>query len=229
MIRITLISRVLRILHVLQTIAGDTTGATVLLQSSVFLSLSQSPLLLLGCPPGYPPAPSKFTTPQKTALRQIVRRMLLLILTLVNTVRSFRGVREEIIGFVRSSLNLSLILLEDCNEEDLLSLETFALYESVLALLACKREELAKELQGYEEVVAKKMKDELKRLSEMKSVTKAIRDYRKSNGKSNGNGNGNGKDKQIVLYCRIVESSILFLHEYGETISRELLQTFGFN
>lgn len=93
----------------------------------------------------------------------------------------------------------------------------------MLALLACKREELAKELQGYEEVVAKKMKDELKRLSEMKSVTKAIRDYRKSNG------NGNEKDKNIVLYCRIVESSILFLHEYGETISRELLQTFGFN
>ena len=224
---IILIIRVLRILHVLQTIAGDTTGATGLLQSSVFLSLSQSPLLLLGSPPGYPPAPSKFTPPQKTALRQIVRRMLLLILTLVNTVRSFRGVREEIVGFVRSSLNLSLILLEDCNEEDLLSLETFALYESVLALLACKREELAKELQGYEEVVAKKMRDELVRLSEVKSVTKAIRDYRKANG--NGNGNGNEKDKKIVLYCRLVESSILFLHEYGETISRELLQTFGFN
>ena len=201
---------------------------------SVFLALSQSPLLLLDSPAGYPPSPSKFTTAQKTALRQIVRGMILLLLTLVSTVRSFRGIREEVVGFIRSSLNLSYILLEGSEEgvesdDDLLALETLALYESVLALLACKQEELAKELQGYEEVIAKKMRDDLLRWSATKTIVKGIRECVEDKGKNKNKSKKTVKDKKSMLYCKIVENSILFLHEYGETISREILQTFGFN
>ena len=204
---------------------------------SVFLALSQSPLLLLGSPAGYPPSPSKFTTAQKTALRQVVRGMILLILTLVKTVRPFRGIREEVVGFIRSSLNLSHILLEGSEEgkedDNLLAMETLALYESVLALLACKQEELAKELQGYEEVIAKKMRDDLMRWSTtktiMKGVCECVKDKNKDKDKDKDKSKNTTKDKKSVLYCRMVENSILFLHEYGETISREMLQTFGFN
>ena len=230
------VHRVFRILHVLQAIATDVAGATTLLNMSVFLALSQSPLLLLGSPSGYPPSPSKFTTAQKTALRQVVRGMLLLILTLVKTVRSFRGIREEVVGFIRSSLNLSHILLEGSEEgkegkeaDDLLAMETLVLYESVLALLACKQEELAKELQGYEEVIAKKMRDDLMRWSTTKTIVKGICECVKEKSKEKSVSVSTIKDKKSMLYCRMVENSILFLHEYGETISREMLQTFGFN
>ena len=227
------VHRVFRILHVLQAIATDVAGATTLLNMSVFLALSQSPLLLLGSPSGYPPSPSKFTTAQKTALRQVVRGMLLLILTLVKTVRSFRGIREEVVRFIRSSLNLSHILLEGSEEgkeaDDLLAMETLVLYESVLALLACKQEELAKELQGYEEVIAKKMRDDLMRWSTTKTIVKGICECVKEKSKEKSVSVSTIKDKKSMLYCRMVENSILFLHEYGETISREMLQTFGFN
>ena len=239
------VCRVLRILHVLQAIATDISGATTLLNMSVVLALSQSPLLLLDSPAGYPPSPSKFTADQKTALRQVVRGMILLILTLVKTVRSFRGMREEVVGFIRSSLNLSYIILEDIEEEksandnnndnndNLLAMETLALYESVLALLACKQEELAKELHGFEEVIARKMRDDLMRWSTTKTIAKRICEYvkdrSKDKSKSKNKSTSTIKDKKSMLYCRMVENSILFLHEYGETISREMLQTFGFN
>ena len=159
--------------------------------------------------------------------------MILLILTLVKTVRPFRGIREEVVGFIRSSLNLSHILLEGSEEgkedDNLLAMETLALYESVLALLACKQEELAKELQGYEEVIAKKMRDDLMRWSTTKTIVKGVCECVKDKDKDKDKSKNTTKDKKSVLYCRMVENSILFLHEYGETISREMLQTFGFN
>ena len=132
--------------------------------------------------------------------------MLLLVLALIQTVRSFRGLRAEVLQFVRSSVNLSLILLEDVKEEDSLALDTLGLYEAVLALLACRREDLKTELNGFEEVIAGKMANDLKRIEGDKGLLRAIRE---------------GKKEEMK---RVVENSVVFLEAYGESIPVSLLK-----
>ena len=197
------------VLQVLFAIASDPGGASVLLSNSVLSILSHSPLLLLDSPVGYAVSPSKLTAHhQKRNLRSILRSLFLFVLTLIQTVRVIRGIREEVVGFVRASINLSLILLED-TKDDLLALDTLGLYESILALLACNREELNKELGGFEEVIARKMMSDLKCISNDKVVLKEL---------------GEGKTKRSEVSRRVIESSLLFLNAYGEVIPAEIVQ-----
>lgn len=203
-----MIFRVLCVFQVLFAIASDAGGASVLLSNSVLSILSHSPLLLLDSPAGYAVSPSKLTDHQKRNLRSILRSLFLFVLTLIQTVRVIRGIREEVVGFVRASINLSLILLED-TDDDLLALDTLGLYESILALLACNREELNKELGGFEEVIARKMMSDLKCISNNKVVLKEL---------------GEGKTKRSEVSQRVIESSLLFLNAYGEVIPAEIVQ-----
>ena len=196
----------LRVLQVLFSLASDPAGATLLLDLSVFTVLSHCPLLLLNSPPGYAVSPSKLSSRQKEVVRRVVRSMLLLVLALIQTVRSFRGLRTEVLQFVRSSVNLSLVLLEDVKEEDSLALDTLGLYEAVLALLACRREDLKTELNGFEEVIAEKMVNDLKRVEGDKGLLRAIRE---------------GKKEEMR---RIVENSVVFLEAYGESVPASLLK-----
>lgn len=188
-----MIFRVLCISQVLFAMAADAGGASILLSNSVLSVLSHSPLLLLDSPAGYAVAPSKLTDGQKNNLRSILRSMFLFVLTLIQTVRVIRGIREEVVGFVRASINLSLILLED-TQNDLLALDTLALYESILALLACNREELNKELGGFEQVVAKKMMDDLKGILSDKALVKELQEGRQ-------NGVNSHEESSKAVYC----------------------------
>ena len=188
--------------------AADAGGASILLSNSVLSILSHSPLLLLDSPIGYAVAPSKLTDHQKNNLRSILRSLFLFVLTLIQTVRVIRGIREEVIGFVRASINLSLILLED-TQNDLLALDVLSLYESILALLACEREELNKELGGFEQVVAKKMMSDVKGVLNDKTLQKELQE---------------GKTKRSEFLRRVMESSLLYLNAYGEVIPAEVIQ-----
>ena len=119
-------SSVVRLLSLLIAIASDISGAIRLLDLSVFAVLSTCPLLQLNAPPGYAVHPNKLSPAQRDAFRRVLRPMLQLVLTLVQTVRSFRGTREEVLRFVRATINASLVLLEDRQADETLALEVLA-------------------------------------------------------------------------------------------------------
>ena len=155
-----------RLLSLLIAVASDISGAIRLLDLSVFSVLSDCPLLLLNSPPGFAIHPNKLSPSQRDAFRRVLRPMLQLVLTLVQTVRSFRGTRDEVLRFVRATVNASLVLLEDRQADETLALEVLALYQAVLALLACEKGMLEEDLRGFERVVAEKMRENLRRLEE---------------------------------------------------------------
>ena len=161
-----MIHSVVRLLSLLIAIASDISGAIRLLDLSAFSVLSDCPLLLLNSPPGFAIHPNKLSPAQRDAFRRVLRPMLQLVLTLVQTVRSFRGTRDEVLRFVRATINASLVLLEDRQADETLALEVLALYQAVLALLACEKGLLEEDLRGFERVVAEKMRENLRRLEE---------------------------------------------------------------
>ena len=97
-------------------------------------------------------------------------------------------------------------MLVDGKEEDWRALDTLGLYEAVLALLACRHEDLKTELNGFEEEIAAKMVNDLKRVEGDKGILQAFKE---------------GKKEEMK---RIVENSVVFLEAYGESIPANLLK-----
>ena len=162
--------------------------------------------------------------------------MLQLVLTLVQTVRSFRGTRDEVLRFVRATINASLVLLEDRQADETLALEVLALYQAVLALLACEKGLLEEDLRGFERVVAEKMRENLRRLEEEREGVlgrkkeegeeeeedrreprepSELKDLKEQKGQ---------KEQREELLRRVAESSVVFLHAFGEEIPEKVIK-----
>ena len=197
--------RIIRFIGLLRAIATHTQGASKLLDLALFSVLSDCPLLRLDAPVGFPVYPNKLSPSQRDALRQVLRPMLQLVLLVVQTVRTFRGVRNEVIRFVRATVNVSLIVLEDRQSDELLALEVLALYQALMALLACNAKAMEEDLEGFEKVIAEKMKENLKDVEQI------------------GVGDKGGTEKE-VMWRRVVESSVVFLHALGEEIPEKVMK-----
>lgn len=227
-----------RLLSLLIAIASDISGAIRLLDLSAFSVLSDCPLLLLNSPPGFAIHPNKLSPAQRDAFRRVLRPMLQLVLTLVQTVRSFRGTRDEVLRFVRATINASLVLLEDRQADETLALEVLALYQAVLALLACEKGLLEEDLRGFERVVAEKMRENLRRLEEEREGVlgrkkeegeeeedrrepreprepSELKDLKEQKGQ---------KEQREELLRRVAESSVVFLHAFGEEIPEKVIK-----
>lgn len=215
----------MRLLSLLIAIASDISGAIRLLDLSVFAVLSTCPLLQLNAPPGYAVHPNKLSPAQRDAFRRVLRPMLQLVLTLVQTVRSFRGTREEVLRFVRATINASLVLLEDRQADETLALEVLALYQAVLALLACEKRLLEEDLRGFERVVAEKMRENLRRLEEEKGGRPGRKEREGEEEEEEERRERKEKREQRErLLRRVAESSVVFLHAFGEEIPEKVVK-----
>ena len=249
---------VVRLLSLLVAIASDIAGAIRLLDLSVFAVLAACPLLQLDSPPGFAVHPSKLAPAQRDAFRRVLRPMLQLVLTLVRTVRSFRGTRDEVLRFVRATVNASLLLLEDRQADETLALEVLALYQAVLALLACEKRLLEEDLHGFERVVAEKMRENLRRLEEeeekggllgRRGREREEKEEKKEKEKEEKEEEGEQrkeqreqgelgepreqreqreqseqKERREQLLRRVAESSVVFLHAFGEEIPEKVVK-----
>ena len=191
--------------------------------------MTSSPFLLLNAPAGYPVYPTKLSSIERNNIRLLLKPLFQFILTLVETVRNFRGLRNEIIQFIMSSVNLSSIILEDRDPDELLALEVLALYEAILSLIACKKELLKEEMHGFEEVVAAKLLEILKSIKEDKKMCENIRNLSENTiEKKEENQKIKKERKKLILMKSIIEYSIIYLHNYGEIIPAELLKSLGY-
>lgn len=229
----TVIHSVVRLLSLLIAIASDISGAIRLLDLSAFSVLSDCPLLLLNSPPGFAIHPNKLSPAQRDAFRRVLRPMLQLVLTLVQTVRSFRGTRDEVLRFVRATVNASLVLLEDRQADETLALEVLALYQAVLALLACEKGLLEEDLRGFERVVAEKMRENLRRLEEEREGVLGRKkeegedeeeDRKESKEPNELKEQKEQKEQREELLRRVAESSVVFLHAFGEEIPEKVIK-----
>ena len=234
-----LIHSVVRLLSLLIAIASDISGAIRLLDLSAFSVLSDCPLLLLNSPPGFAIHPNKLSPAQRDAFRRVLRPMLQLVLTLVQTVRSFRGTRDEVLRFVRATINASLVLLEDRQADETLALEVLALYQAVLALLACEKGLMEEDLRGFERVVAEKMRENLRRLGEEREGVlgrkkeegedeeedrRELREPREPSELKDLKEQKGQKEQREELLRRVAESSVVFLHAFGEEIPEKVVK-----
>lgn len=215
------------VLSLFTALASTTPGAIFLLNHSIFLAVDQCPLLQLNVPFGYPVYPSKLTPTERRHIRSILKPLFQLILILVDTVRSFRGVRSEIIQFIQSSINCSFIILEDREPDEIQALEVLALYEGILSMIACDKNSLAEELNGFEKIIGTKLLEIVKSVQNDKKLCTEIQQVVIGE-KGEHSGSLNKPSKKAVLMKSVVEYSIIYLHHYGESIPSELLKTLGY-
>lgn len=199
-------------------LASTTAGALFLLNHSIFAAMDHSPLLRLNSPPGYPVYPTKLSSMERNQIRLLLKPLFQFVITLVDTVRSFRGLRNEIIQFILSSVNTSFIILEDRDPDELLALEVLALYEAILSLIACNKESLKEELNGFEEVIATKLMELLKNVIEDKKLCEEMKASDQKDA-----------SRKIALMKNVVAYSIIYLYNYGETIPSTYLKALGYS
>lgn len=215
------------VLSLFTALASTTAGAIFLLNHSIFLAIDQCPLLLLNVPSGYPLYPSKLTPTERRHIRSILKPLFQLVIILIDTVRSFRGVRSETIQFICSTINLSLIILEDREPDEIQALEVLALYAGILSMIACDQNSLAEELNGFEKIIGTKLLEIVKSVQNDKKLCTEIQQVVIGE-KGEHSGSLNKPSKKTVLMKSIVEYSIVYLHHYGESIPSELLKTLGY-
>lgn len=150
---------VLRTVSLLTVIASSSTGALTLLNLSLFHTMAHCPLLLLSNPPNYAVYPSKLAPSQRNALRVLLRGAFRLVLTVVGSVGTFRSLREELLMFVRSTVNVSLVILEDREPDAMLAREVFALYETLFMLVVDEKGEVPDDLKGLRQAICSKMEE----------------------------------------------------------------------
>lgn len=150
---------VLRTVALLTVIASSSTGALALLDLSLFHTLAHCPLLLLGNPPNYAVYPGKLAPSQRNALRLLLRAAFRLVLTVVESVSRFRSLREELLMVVRSTVNVSLVILEDREPDAMLAREVFALYEAMCMLVVDEKGEVPDDLKGLRQAICSKMEE----------------------------------------------------------------------
>ena len=150
---------VLRTVALLTVIASSSTGTLALLDLSLFHTLAHCPLLLLGNPPNYAVYPGKLAPSQRNALRLLLRAAFRLVLTGVESVGRFRSLREELLMVVRSTVNVSLVILEDREPDAMLAREVFALYEAMCMLVVDEKGEVPDDLKGLRQAICSKMEE----------------------------------------------------------------------
>ena len=150
---------VLRTVALLTVIASSSTGALALLDLSLFHTLAHCPLLLLGNPPNYAVYPGKLAPSQRNALRLLLRAAFRLVLTVVESGGRFRSLREELLMVVRSTVNVSLVILEDREPDAMLAREVFALYEAMCMLVVDEKGEVPDDLKGLRQAICSKMEE----------------------------------------------------------------------
>ena len=166
--RLCMTRSVFHTIDFLTIVASNAAGASTLLGLSLFHTIAHCPLLLLGSPPNFAVYPSKLPPAQRNVLRLVLRSVLRLVLTVYDSVGRFRSLDEELLLFVRSTVNVSLVILEDREPDEALAKEVFVLYEAVFLLVINERGEVSDDLKGLKQAMFSKM-DEWKKWKEERS------------------------------------------------------------
>ena len=103
--------------------------------------------------------PGKLAPSQRNALRLLLRAAFRLVLTVVESVGRFRSLREELLMVVRSTVNVSLVILEDREPDAMLAREVFALYEAMCMLVVDEKGEVPDDLKGLRQAICSKMEE----------------------------------------------------------------------
>ena len=174
--------------------------------------------------------PTKLSSAERNEIRMILKPLLQFVISIVDTVRGFRGLRKEIIQFILSTINVSFIILEDRDPDAILALEVLALYGAVISLIACDKQSLKEELNGFEEVLATKLFELLKNVKEDKKLCEEIRYIKTLDLEGNKESASHMKQpsKKSILFKNVIEYSIIYIFNYGETIPSELLKALGY-
>ena len=203
--------------------ASTTTGSLFFINHSIFPSLSQSPILHYNTPPGYPIFPTKLSSLERNSIRICLKALFQFVISLIQTVKDFRGLRGEVIQFILSSVNLSFVILEDRDPDELLALEVLSFYQVLLNSIVGKKEVLAQELKGFEEVIATKLKELINTVQKDKHLCDEIRSVVLAEKEDL-----EKMSKKTVLMKTVVEYCIIYLHNYGDPVSPELLKSIGY-
>ena len=205
----------------LLTLSHTTFGAMTLLQHSLFGYITHCPLLASLRNPESLVALNALSPSQKKALREVLKLVLQLALSVECSVRSIRAVNVELLSIVLALSPLTSFLFKDRENEDELFLEVLGLYLGVLQGVANNREKTLEMLNGYENVLKNEVVSLLNYVSKLERVCRSINANVKK-----GVEFSDSKQKE-VLYLVIVENGMLFMSKMGWKIGDEYLRAFG--
>ena len=205
----------------LLTLSHTTFGAMTLLQHSLFGYITHCPLLASLRNPESLVALNALSPSQKKALREVLKLVLQLALSVECSVRSIRAVNVELLSIVLALSPLTSFLFKDRENEDELFLEVLGLYLGVLQVVANNREKTLEMLNGYENMLKNEVVSLLNYVSKLERVCRSINANVKK-----GVEFSDSKQKE-VLYLVIVENGMLFMSKMGWKIGDEYLRAFG--
>ena len=208
-------------LLLLLTLSRSTFGAMTLLQHSLFGHITHCPLLAALREGSTAVTLGAMTDADKKALREVLRLILQLALSVECSVRSVRAVNVELTAIVLALAPLTSFLFKDRESGEELYLEVLGLYLGVLQVVANNREKVLEMMNGYENVLKNEVVSLLNYISKLEKVCHSVNANVKK-----GAAFSESKQKD-ELYLIIVENGVLFMSKMGWKIGDEYLRAFG--